>query len=404
MKPCNICGKNFKSHLFWKDHLEKHVANFLESFETFECSLCDKKFVNENLKNVHIWKHLKSVQCNDCGKTFNSQTDLMVHQDVHEKVKNYKCEHCGKSFISESYLEKHISVHDLIRSLPCEYCQKVFSKNSDLRHHIDAVHKGIKNHVCTKCGKGFVELFKLRNHVKIVHEAKRKFKCDLCHKDFDTFTDLKYHISKKHCCEICGKSFRNHKCEKREKIFLKIWQSSHGMCHHHMPKYFDELFMNQTKFEMPKINAKSSRQLDMKLCRYIIYNAKQNSYRVQTHVCGLGDNNLRYKESCDTFIECIEYLATEMSKIKNCYLILVSLIPSLLTDNSSKRVFREANSKMKSLSEKFETVSFLDISKNFVKNQNIIENLYANDKIHLSEKGAKLYVQCVKNHIFWKRF
>ena len=78
-------------------------------------------------------------------------------------------------------------------------------------------------------------------------------------------------------------------------------------------------------------------------------------------------------------------------------------MPSPISDETSKHVFRIANEKLKNLCIGHENISFLDISKQFIKGSDIDETLFEDD-VHLSLKGASLYARCVKSHLFWLKF
>ena len=78
-------------------------------------------------------------------------------------------------------------------------------------------------------------------------------------------------------------------------------------------------------------------------------------------------------------------------------------MPSPVSDKTSKYVFKEANEKMKQCCEKSKNSTFLDICKQFIKEGKIIESLYA-DGVHLTKDGTILYLNCLKKHLFWKKF
>ena len=52
---------------------------------------------------------IKDYKCQDCGKAFNSATDLKTHvKCVHEKRKDFECEICGNKFARMSHKKRHV--------------------------------------------------------------------------------------------------------------------------------------------------------------------------------------------------------------------------------------------------------------------------------------------------------
>ena len=61
-------------------------------------------------KNTHE-KNQKDFECDSCGYSSNSSTQLSVHiKTVHLDYKDFKCEFCGKLLRSERSLKAHIKI------------------------------------------------------------------------------------------------------------------------------------------------------------------------------------------------------------------------------------------------------------------------------------------------------
>ncbi|KFP86806.1 Zinc finger protein 574, partial [Acanthisitta chloris] len=49
--------------------------------------------------------------CQVCGKSFNSQANLLRHRLTHTGERPYECELCHKRFTQSSTLRQHVLVH-----------------------------------------------------------------------------------------------------------------------------------------------------------------------------------------------------------------------------------------------------------------------------------------------------
>ena len=68
--------------------------------------------------------------------------------------KPFVCEQCGKSFITEGDMIKHISIHTGVKTYACKHCGKIFRQQGTLSQHI-RTHTGEKPYTCEHCGKSF---------------------------------------------------------------------------------------------------------------------------------------------------------------------------------------------------------------------------------------------------------
>ena len=266
----------------------------------------------------------------------------------------------------------------------CTICFRTFSSNKDLESHVS-------------------------DHVTIFLDSFNTFKCDFCEEKFVNDLLRNLHTEKIHgphgpfLCQRCGKQFTQerfikcHEC----RIYWKIWQSSHGRESRYLPGFVRAAFENQSRFLSPEINAVPSQKLDYDLIKEITNFAKQKceSKAKQLHFLCIGDNNLRWnKDSPDTFIAKIEQLVKELSDIPNCFLVLASILPQPVSDKTSKAVFRQVNSAMYNLSKNNPNVSFMDVTRSFVKDKVIDRKLFERDGVHMTPLGAEKYANCIKRH------
>ena len=264
---------------------------------------------------------------------------------------------------------------------------------------------------CTICTMDFSSMKDLERHVSDDHVTKfldsfQTFKCDVCDEKFVNNLLKDLHTEKFHRlqCQRCGKQFtqnlmKHHEC----KIYVKNWHSSHGRESRYLPDLTRATFSSQNRFLIPEIDAVPSRKMDYALIdqitRFAKHKCESESKPKQLHFLCIGDNNLRWnKDSPETFMAKIELLVKKLSDIPNCFLVLASILPQPVSDVTSKSVFRETNSAMYDLSKNYPNVSFMNVTKSFVKDGKIDETLFERDGVHMKKKGAEKYANCIKRH------
>lgn len=77
----------------------------------------------------------KLFYCEECGASFNKNSNKTRHMKIHFGIKNYKCDTCDKKFTESHRLKDHLLVHLDYPQLACNNCHHIFTyKSSMIRH------------------------------------------------------------------------------------------------------------------------------------------------------------------------------------------------------------------------------------------------------------------------------
>ncbi|XP_018016036.1 transcription factor Sp1 [Hyalella azteca] len=136
-------------------------------------------------------------ECDECGKSFRSNSTLKVHLKSHTEVKALPCPHCEQVFPQRHILQQHLIDEHPSYNLICHYCKKVFTREDTLRSHLVRMHETDGGLNCNVCGKNFPSQGQLEAHVR-VHTGERPFRCQLCSRAFVQKVHLKTHLRTMH--------------------------------------------------------------------------------------------------------------------------------------------------------------------------------------------------------------
>lgn len=143
--------------------------------------------------------------CDVCDDCFATLRDLEMHQTTHntEPEEDFDCEECGRVFDSASELEEHQSKkHGKLR-YRCDICGIQYNYHSQFLIHMRA-HSGDKQFTCDECGKAFKHRCSLVIHQRR-HAGVTPHQCQKCGKMLDTRSTLLKHEKMRYCpdCNKC---------------------------------------------------------------------------------------------------------------------------------------------------------------------------------------------------------
>ena len=145
--------------------------------------------VNPNLRDVFNTSYKKNpcgpekdVSCVDCGKKFKNERSMNSHWTAfHSGTFNYECSFCDKKFLNKHHFCTHERLHRKILNFPCPICNKKFVRLAVLRHHLRAEHG--RKYNCNHCGKDFGSAKILCQHLIEIDKFSVYTRCDrrYCH-------------------------------------------------------------------------------------------------------------------------------------------------------------------------------------------------------------------------------
>lgn len=197
--PCLSCQRSFSTCAQLLRHQHGHAQQQEDegSLSTLlhPCMHCSASFPRpsqllQHQRSQHAHKPAGFL-CTECGRAFNSHSNLRIHLNVHTGARPYSCLDCGKSFSQSGALKIHRRIHTGERPYNCSYCGRGFPHLAGVRAH-QRTHTGEKPYRCPQCGKCFTQSGALKIHTRI-HTGERPFICSLCGKGFSNRSGIRFH-------------------------------------------------------------------------------------------------------------------------------------------------------------------------------------------------------------------
>uniref|UniRef100_A0AAY4C689 C2H2-type domain-containing protein n=1 Tax=Denticeps clupeoides TaxID=299321 RepID=A0AAY4C689_9TELE len=242
---CDQCGRSYRHPCSLLNHKKSHKTG------VFRCLVCQKRYYNLLALKNHQRTHfdLKRHKCEECGKAFKIQKQLINHLRLHEEHRAktqvsgqriqglqpnggtfdggpsqlqtmshpqhaqpqqtddpegrrpFACDQCGRTYRHAGSLANHKNLHKT-GEYHCNVCNSTYPNRLAMKNHL-RMHFALKKYTCTDCGRGFRTQRQLDTHTAnqlckdlpgpSVQVAPVDYECNGCGEGFGTSTELTTH-------------------------------------------------------------------------------------------------------------------------------------------------------------------------------------------------------------------
>ena len=129
---------------------------------------CGVKFGRRHLLIDHLCVHKDPnfFKCNKCHRVYQARDNLNFHLRKNRCTPKYECDQCGKQFLIQKNLMRHKLTHlkPIDKIFNCEKCHTSFESVEFLREHEKHIHAGVCKITCYDCGEMFSQKCSLQRH------------------------------------------------------------------------------------------------------------------------------------------------------------------------------------------------------------------------------------------------
>ncbi|XP_010887185.3 zinc finger protein 646 [Esox lucius] len=225
---CDQCGRAYRHAGSLLNHKKSHKTG------VFRCAVCQKRFYNLLALKNHQRTHfdVKRHTCNECGKAFKIQKQLLNHLRIHKenqaKIQELNNQIQALMQMNGTVSEGGMTSLNAPAHQPATATRKkrrtilIRKKNCVEGSSQTTSVIGVKSeeggdprpYSCDQCGRTYRHAGSLVNH-KNSHKTGEYY-CSVCNNTYSNQLAMKNHLRihfsvKKHSCQDCGKAFRGKK-------------------------------------------------------------------------------------------------------------------------------------------------------------------------------------------------
>ncbi|GFU10085.1 hypothetical protein NPIL_653321 [Nephila pilipes] len=180
MFSCSICGKEFNRNDNLKVHERIHTGQ-----GRYKClNFFPRVQINSNSK-LH-----KYYTCQTCGKEFRRSANLRVHERIHSGQKPFKCPYCAYEWFQDTFPCYLMELSSFSRSKTQHPSSHNSANSSEISSNSILKRKSYR---CPNCSYTAKHLHHLKEHVIYIHTRNFPFVCSTCGRGFTAKHRLKTH-------------------------------------------------------------------------------------------------------------------------------------------------------------------------------------------------------------------
>ncbi|XP_053269412.1 zinc finger protein 646 [Pleuronectes platessa] len=218
---CDQCGRSYRHAGSLLNHKKSHKTG------VFRCLVCQKRFYNLLALKNHQRSHfdIKRHTCNECGKAFKIQKQLLNHQRRH-KENQAKIQELNSQIQALMQMNgtrpdggmQPLTSNSNQASTSARRSRRLPAGGPAPTKHETPVKSeetgDPRPFACDQCGRTYRHAGSLVNH-RNSHKTGEYY-CSVCNNSYSNQLAMKNHLRthfafKKHSCQNCGKGFRGKK-------------------------------------------------------------------------------------------------------------------------------------------------------------------------------------------------
>lgn len=131
---CEMCGKGYCSEAAFRAHLKTHEVKATEA-----CDICGKHFFYMLKHKQRAHQEVERVRCEICGKEYKKHLFSRHMRAFHSGQTSFKCTICEKEFRLHKNYQEHMNVHLGVKK-DCYFCAYQVTNSGNLVKHLLQVH------------------------------------------------------------------------------------------------------------------------------------------------------------------------------------------------------------------------------------------------------------------------